>query len=158
MGGTKTTNKCAIKRCKKMRRTYKGRNHSRFCSAHACLATPNAFLAKMYKDMKARVTGTKKGHVAERSRHIYVGKPILPRDVFMTWAKNNPDFLNLYKRYVMNNFERRLAPSVNRVDSRRGYTLDNMMWMTSGQNSGLSGEVTKMKNKQVIYSILGVNK
>jgi len=58
----------------------------------------------------------------------------------------------------MNDFERRLAPSVNRMDSRLGYTLDNMEWMSSGQNSGLSASVLKMKNaeKKMIYKILGV--
>jgi hypothetical protein len=157
MGGTKK-NKCAIQSCNKPKKTHKGTFWSKFCTTHADKATITSFLCKMYRDMKARVTGTNKGYVAERTRHIYVGKSILPRDVFMQWARNNPDFLSLYKRYVMNDFERRLAPSVNRMDSRLGYTLNNMEWMTSGQNSGLSGMVIKMKNKEkkVIYKVLGV--
>jgi len=137
----------------------KGHVNSSFCTTHADKATITAFLNKMYRDMKARVTGTKRGAVADRSSHIYVGKPILPKDVFMQWARNHPDFLTLYKRYVMNDFERRLAPSINRINSKKGYTLDNMEWMTSGQNSGLSGTVIKMKNaeRKVIYKVLGVN-
>lgn len=157
MGGTKI-DKCAIKQCKKMRRYSNGVLGSIYCTTHAHKATITAFLNKMYKDMKGRVTGTKTGAVADRTKHIYLGKPILPKDVFVQWAKNHPDFLSLYKRYVMNDFERRLAPSVNRMNSKRGYTLDNMEWMSSGQNSGLSGTVTKMKNveKKMIYNILGV--
>lgn len=158
MGGTKY--KCAIDGCKKPRRVDNKTGHasSVFCTTHAGKATINAFLTKMYRDMKARVTGTKKGAVADRSSHIYVGKPILPRDVFIQWAKNHADFLTLYKRYVMNDFERRLAPSINRIDSRKGYTLDNMEWMSSGQNSGLSGSVLKMKNaeRKAIYKVLGI--
>jgi hypothetical protein len=159
MSATKK-DKCLIDQCDKTRRKYNGHLQSRYCSTHAGKATIKAFLTKMYRDMKARVTGTKKGAVADRSKHIYLGKPILPRDVFIQWAKNHPDFLSLYKRYVMNDFERRLAPSINRMDSKKGYTLDNMEWMTSGQNSGLAGTVTKMKNteKKAIYKILGICK
>lgn len=154
------TDKCAIENCDKPRKRYKGHIWSSFCTTHISKCTISAFLGKMYKDMKARVTGTKTGAVANRTSHIYIGKPILPRDVFMQWAKNHPDFLTLYKRYVMNDFERRLAPSINRINSRKGYTLDNMEWMTSGQNSGLAGTVTKMKNieKKMIYDLLGVNR
>lgn len=160
--GSTNKNRCSIKSCKKPRKREKKTGYiaSIFCTTHVDKATITAFLNKMYRDMKARVTGTKKGAVAERSKHIYIGKPILPKDVFMQWAKNHPDFLSLYKRYVMNDFERRLAPSLNRINSKGGYTLDNMEWMTSGQNSGLSGTVIKMKNVQrkMIYDILGVNK
>lgn len=157
MGGTKK-DKCAVKQCKKSRKRHKGQIWSSYCTTHVSKVTIAAFLCKMYRDMRARVTGTKKGAVADRTKHIYIGKSILPRDVFMQWARNHPDFLNLYKRYVMNDFERRLAPSVNRMDSRKGYTLDNMEWMSSGQNSGLSGTVTKMKNKEklTVYNLLGV--
>lgn len=159
MGSVKKHSKCAVKQCNKShRKTPNGNKQSSFCTTHENKATITSFLNKMYRDMKARVTGTKKGAVADRTQHIYVGKSILPKDVFIQWAKNHPDFLSLYKRYFMNDFERRLAPSVNRMNSKKGYTLDNMEWMTSGQNSGLAGTVTKMKNveKKMIYNILGI--
>jgi hypothetical protein len=158
MGSTKKKDKCSIEWCEKPKKRYQGQIDSRFCTTHVCNATITAFLCKMYKDMRARVTGTKTGAVADRSSHLYVGKPIVARDLFMTWAKNHPDFLALYKRYVMSKFERRLAPSLNRMDSKKGYVFGNMEWMSSGQNSGLSGTVKKMNNheRKVIYKVLGV--
>ena len=104
--------------------------------------------------MKGRVNGTGGSH----NRGNWKGKPILPRDVFYTWARNNPEFLRLYKRWFSSDFDRKLTPSVNRMNSSKGYTLDNMEWMTNSQNSGLAGAVRAMKQKKAIYDLLGVNK
>ena len=88
---------------------------------------------------------------------LYLGLPILPKDVFISWAKNHPDFLTLYKRWFSSGFDRKLTPSVNRMNSNKGYTLDNIQWLTNSQNCGLSGEVVKMKNKKIIYELIGIN-
>ena len=113
------------------------------------------FLGKLYYNMSKRVKG-KNGH----DRGHWKGKPILPKDVFVVWAKNNLDFLSLYKRYVMHRFDIKLAPSINRIDSNKGYTLDNMEWMTFSNNAALAGTVKKMKNRETkeIYAILGVKR
>lgn len=159
MSSTETP-KCAVENCNKPRKLEKKTGHvaSSFCTTHAGKATITAFLNKMYRDMRARVNGTKKGTKAKKFEHLYKGKPIMPKDVFMQWAKNHPDFLSLYKQYVMSDFERSLAPSLNRMNSKKGYTLDNVEWMTTGQNCGLAGTVIKMKNaeRKVIYEVLGV--
>jgi hypothetical protein len=156
MSGTREIPKCRIESCNKtVRLDTKGHIKSSFCTTHVTKATINAYLYFKYNNMKARVEG-KSAH----NRGHWKGKPILPRDVFMQWAKNHPDFLSLYKRYVMHNFDIKLAPSVNRIDSNKGYTLDNMEWITNSQNCSLAGTVRKMNNKErkVIYQVLGVTK
>ena len=80
----------------------------------------------------------------------------MPKDVFLNWAKNHPDFLAMYKRWKSNNFDMKLTPSVNRMDSKRGYVLGNVEWLTHSQNCGLSSEVKRMKQKKAIYELLGV--
>lgn len=102
--------------------------------------------------MNQRVRGT-----STKRPDLYLGLPILPRDVFVNWAKNHPDFLKLYKRWLTNDFDRKLTPSVNRMNSSRGYVLGNIEWMTNSQNCGLSGGVREMKRKKAIYELLGVN-
>ncbi len=87
---------------------------------------------------------------------LYAGLPILPRDAFVSWAKNHPDFLNLYKQWFTSKFDRRLTPSINRMNSNKGYILGNIEWVTNSQNCGLSGAVRKMKNKKAIYNLLGI--
>lgn len=101
--------------------------------------------------MKRRVEGN-----APHNRGNWAGKPILSRDVFMSWAKNHPTFLHLYKQYVMTDFNRKLAPSINRINSSKGYLLDNIEWVTNSQNSGLASTVRKLKAKKEVYNLLGV--
>jgi len=104
--------------------------------------------------MKARVTGKIK------NSKYYLGKSLLAKEVFMTWARNHPDFLKLYKQYFMSKFDRRLAPSVARMDSGRGYSLNNMEWVTASQCSMMANGLMKMngKKRKAIYDLLGVNK
>jgi len=162
MGSTKSKNKprhlCRFGDCKKTRERYGEKEGiSSFCTTHKGNATINAYLSRSYSGMKRRIEGRGGGN-REGETKYWKGKPILPRDVFMTWAKNHPDFLSLYKRYVMSDFDIKLAPSVNRMDSNKGYVLGNIEWLTQSQNSALAGTVRKMKNqeKKEIYKLLGV--
>lgn len=147
---------CTFNGCKKFRKRA-GTSWNKFCSSHNQKATITLFLGNLYSTMNKRVKGKVTGHVAERCSHLYLGLPILPRDVFITWAKNHPDFLKLYKRWFTSNFDRKLTPSINRMNSNKGYILGNIEWMTNSQNCGLSSEVLNMKRKKEIYRLLGVN-
>ena len=92
--------------------------------------TVDGFLERLYYNMYGRVTG-----IQTIKSHLYLGKEILPKAEFFSWAKNDEEFLNLFTAYVESDCERRLAPSVDRVDSDKGYTLDNMEWVTASENS-----------------------
>jgi hypothetical protein len=146
---------CSFEGCTKKRRTTgKGNGKwNRFCSTHGTKATMSGFLGNLYSKMNQRVQGR-----CTSNPHLYVGLPILPKDVFMTWAKNHPDFLNLYKQWFSSGFDIRLTPSINRMNSKNGYLLNNIEWMTFAQNSGLAAGVRKAKQKKAIYDLLGVNK
>ena len=92
--------------------------------------TENGFLMRMYRNMKSRVTG-----VQTKKAHLYQGKEILPKEDFYEWAKGSPMFLVLFKQYAENGYQMKDAPTVDRLDSSRGYTLDNMQWVTHSVNS-----------------------
>lgn len=80
--------------------------------------------------MKSRVEGV------QRSKfHLYKDKCILDKDSFYEWALSNKSFLNLFEVYKNNNFSRKLAPSVDRIDSSKGYAIDNMEFVTMSENS-----------------------
>lgn len=95
--------------------------------------TPQGFLMRAYRNMKSRVTGVQK-----KRAHIYQGLPILPKDDFYTWSKGNADFWRLYRLWTKSGYDRRLTPSVNRVDPDEGYLLGNIEWITHSLNSGLA--------------------
>ena len=92
--------------------------------------TPNGFMMRMYRNMQSRVTGVQKKKV-----HLYGGKYLLDRQIFYDWAKSHKDFWQLYNQWIASGYTRRLTPTVDRVDSSKGYQLDNMEWVTHSENS-----------------------
>lgn len=92
--------------------------------------TENGFLMRMYRNMKSRVTGVQK-----EKAHLYKDKELLPKEEFYEWAKCSPMFMVLFRQYQESGYDRMQAPTVDRVNSRLGYTLDNMQWVTHSVNS-----------------------
>lgn len=92
--------------------------------------TENGFLMRMYRNMKSRVTG-----IQTKKAHLYQGKEILSKEDFYEWAKCSPMFMVLFKQYTDKGYKMKDAPTVDRLDSSLGYTLDNMQWVTHSVNS-----------------------
>jgi len=107
--------------------------------------TEKGFLMRLYRNMKSRITGIQKAKF-----HLYEGKELLPKDEFYNWALGNKDFKRLFKNYKNNNYDRKLAPSVDRKKSEIGYTISNMQFVTHSQNSAKSSIQRKINNGKVL--------
>lgn len=92
--------------------------------------TPNGFLMRIYRNMKSRIEGIQK-----QKQHLYLEKELLPKEEFYAWAKQHSDFLKMFYTWENSNYDRKLTPTVDRIESSAGYTLDNMQWLTHSQNS-----------------------
>ncbi len=92
--------------------------------------TKKGFLVRLYRNMKSRVTG-----VQHQKFHLYAGCSLLDKECFYQWALDSPVFHNLFTIWELSNYDRKLTPSVDRVDSNRGYSIDNMEWVTHSVNS-----------------------
>jgi hypothetical protein len=92
--------------------------------------TINGFLVRLYRNMKSRVTG-----IQHKKAHLYKGLCILPKEEFYTWAKTSAEFNTLFDRWKNAKYARKLTPTVDRVDSSKGYELSNMQWLTHSENS-----------------------
>lgn len=90
---------------------------------------------RLYRNMKSRITG-----VQQQKIHLYKGLDILSRDDFYAWSKNNPSFDFMFEKWKESNFDRRLTPTVDRINSKIGYVLSNMRWLTHSENSRLGGK------------------
>jgi hypothetical protein len=97
------------------------------------------FLMRAYRNMKSRITG-----VQQAKFHLYEGKRLLPKDQFYEWAINSKDFHRLFDAWEAGGYDRKLTPSVDRVDSDHGYWLWNMEWVTHSENSR-RGAVSKVR-------------
>ena len=98
---------------------------------------------RTYRNMLSRVRGIQK-----KKAHLYQGLPILPKDEFYKWSINNADFLRLYKDWMASNNERKICPSINRIDSTKGYLLGNMEWITHSDNSK---RITRILKGEVLW-------
>jgi len=103
--------------------------------------TKRGFLMRLYRNMQSRITG-----VQAAKHHLYKGKSLLDRALFYEWANAQPDFHSLFSAWEESNYDRRHTPSVDRVDSSRGYDIDNMEWVTHSENSR-RGSISKWRGK-----------
>jgi len=94
--------------------------------------TVNGFLMRKYRNMQSRIVG-----IQWKKAHLYFGKELLTRDEFYVWAKNCKEFYDLWYAWCESNRDRKLCPTVDRIDSTKGYTVDNMRWKTHSENSRL---------------------
>lgn len=84
-----------------------------------------------YRSMLQRINGT-----ATRPYKVE-GRDIADRQKFIEWCYSKEvfeQFQKLHQKWVMSGFERALAPSIDRIDNKRGYTLDNIRWITVLEN------------------------
>ena len=83
--------------------------------------TVKGFLMRKYRNMLSRVSG-----IQNKKAHLYNGKYILPREDFYEWAMKSRDFKILFQLWKASEYDRRLCPTVDRVDSLGGYTIPNI--------------------------------
>jgi 4-alpha-glucanotransferase len=104
--------------------------------------TKKGFLMRLYRNMQSRVTGVQK-----LKKHLYEGKTLLPRNDFYEWALLNESFHTLFNDWENSQYERRLTPSVDRIDSSLGYDLGNIEFVPFHENCrrGLYSKLEKLK-------------
>lgn len=117
------------------------RNRTKNLSTIKYEKTVNGFLVRLYRNMKSRISGVQK-----LKHHLYKNKELLNKDDFYAWAKSSPDFNLLFNNWTDSHYDRKLTPSVDRVDSSVGYLLSNMVWVTHSENSR-RGSISQWRNK-----------
>jgi len=110
--------------------------------------TKGGKLMRIYRNMESRVTGVQK-----QKHHLYAGKYLLPREEFYSWAESCPEFDRLYSEWMASGCQRKLAPSVDRIDSSQGYFVGNMEWVTHSENSR-RGSLSQARMKRQIAELV----
>lgn len=85
------------------------------------------FLSSTYCNITRRCSGK------DPQRQNYKGLPVMSRLDFMEWAWTQ-EFIDLYRAYLKSGKDRKLAPSVDRINHLKGYVLDNVQWLTLSDN------------------------
>lgn len=81
-------------------------------------------LSYIYSRMKRRV----------KSFKYHKGLSIISRKDFYAWAESRDDYKQLFQKWVLSNYDKRLSPSIDRIDSSKEYTVDNMNFLTTHEN------------------------
>jgi len=92
--------------------------------------TKKGFLMRKYRNMQSRVRG-----IQSKKSHLYMGKSLLPREEFYEWALGCESFHMMFEVWESSDYDRKLCPTVDRIDSEQGYEVRNMRWMTHSENS-----------------------
>ena len=101
--------------------------------------TKKGKLMRTYRNMESRVAG-----IQWKKEHLYKGKELLSRDEFYDWSIDNPDFNKLFNDWVNSDYDRKLSPSIDRIDVNSGYVIGNIRWITHSENSRL-GAISRNK-------------
>lgn len=64
--------------------------------------------------------------------------------------KENKKYTSLWKKWVESNYQKKFAPSIDRIDNKKGYTLQNIQLLSVGENvrkARLNDGVNNPRNK-----------
>lgn len=88
------------------------------------------FLKRLYVQIKYRT------NCSDFSCHkkYYKGLSIMTKEDMLKY-NTNKEFVNLYNNWITSKKNRKLVPTLDRIDSSKGYTVDNVKWKTLSENS-----------------------
>lgn len=119
------------RKCKNLKqKEYRKRNNNHSTKIYE--KTKRGYLVRTYRNMLSRVSG-----VLKSKYHLYEGLSILDKEDFYRWSETDKNFNNLFDVWEKSEYDTKLSPSIDRVNPKEGYSLDNMRWLTHGENSRL---------------------
>jgi hypothetical protein len=125
---------------------------------------PKYYLRTCWLEIKRRCT--KK--VPNRD-YVAYGKDFCTKEEFVERFLTDEKFLRLYKIWQENNYERGIAPSIDRIDETKGYTLDNLQFLSNSDNAKksfnqsvtlrnvITGEEIKLQSQTMAAEYLGIS-
>lgn len=107
--------------------------------------TKRGHLVRTYRNMLSRVTG-----VLKKKAHLYEGLEILDKESFYQWSLSDDMFNQIFDEWVISDYNRKLTPSIDRIDPCLGYIDDNIRWLTHSENSKLGAENQQRSKRNAI--------
>ena len=93
--------------------------------------TIQGLLSQAWHGIKVRCEGRRPPEKVK----IFKGLSYAGRDEFLRWARNDPGFVLCYRQWARSGYDKKLTPTVTRVDNTKGYTLDNIEFMSHSCNA-----------------------
>lgn len=106
---------------------------------------PIFYLGTCFSEMSRRVK------TFDIKRPNYFGLEICTKSEFISLFLTDINFLKLYKNWQNNNYLRKYAPSIDRIDNIKGYVTGNLRFISHAENTGKDFRIAiilKNKNKE----------
>lgn len=87
-------------------------------------------IVSQYTTMRKRSLNT----TIRRYKFIKI-EDLCDREKFIEWLMTSSTWKTLYDNWITSNCELKLAPSIDRVDNKKGYSFDNIQIITQSENS-----------------------
>ena len=88
------------------------------------------FIGFLYKEIKRRTRG--KG---TRSPELYIGLDVMSKSEFVKFSLcKSSGFMELFQQWNDNEWSHLMTPSIDRLDSSKGYVEGNIEWVTAQDN------------------------
>lgn len=101
--------------------------------------------------MRARVEGRTYSPLEYNKK--YIGLPILTKEEFFKWVKSS-NIKAVHARWKKHSYIRNLSPTIDRIDSSKGYTLDNIQWLSFNENARKANSKNWQLTDEVVLKIL----
>ena len=87
---------------------------------------------KRYRSIRGLLLNRYSG-MKQRSK-IYNYGISITKEEFLTFSLNDINFIDIYKNWISSDYNNKSSPSVDRIDSNKGYCLGNIQWLTFSEN------------------------
>lgn len=102
--------------------------------------TFRGFLDQKYTAMSKRVRGKDRNCL-----FTVAGLPIITREQFLTWSYEQKELPALFEAYKDSNWDFKLCPTIDRIDSTKGYIFGNIQYLTQSNNSKKNKGIKRIK-------------
>lgn len=101
--------------------------------------TEKGLLTNLYQKLKSR--NIKNGY----------GELDFSLDDFKKWSDETENFHRLFRIWCFDDYNKKSKPSVDRINPKKGYTFENMQWLSWSENyyKGIA-EVSNKKEKPIV--------
>lgn len=118
-----------LNKCKECTKRYVRERDTRAIDMKRYRTNPDRYLKHKYYMMRRRCLG-------KTDHHSYDGRDLLTEKEWQNFClETQEEFMSLFISWQNSGYQRKFAPSIDRIDNNRGYVLGNIQWLIQSENS-----------------------